>query len=295
MRYDIAIVGSGPAGLAASINAKVRNKNIIIFGNNNASVKITKAPSIENYLGFEEISGVQLKDKFMSHVKSMGVEITEKRINNIYSMGDYFTLVSGDDIYEATTVVLATGVEYGKMLKGEEEYLGKGVGYCATCDAALYRNKRVAIIGSNHEGEEDANFLSEIASEVYYIPTYKMTNKLNDSIKIIDDRPKEIKGDQLANKLVLRNQELDVDGIFIIKDSVSPKYMVPGVEVDGPHIKCDKDMKTNIEGLYVAGDCAGKPYQYLKSAGQGQTAVLSAISYVDTKRLEAKNNNQSEK
>lgn len=293
MRYDIAIVGSGPAGLAASINAKVRNKNIIIFGNNNASVKITKAPSIENYLGFEEISGVQLKDKFMSHVKSMGVEITEKRINNIYSMGDYFTLVSGDDIYEATTVVLATGVEYGKMLKGEEEYLGKGVGYCATCDAALYRNKRVAIIGSNHEGEEDANFLSEIASEVYYIPTYKMTNKLNDSIKIIDDRPKKIKGDQLANKLVLRNQELDVDGIFIIKDSVSPKYMVPGVEVDGPHIKCDKDMKTNIEGLYVAGDCAGKPYQYLKSAGQGQTAVLSAISYLDKKRIEAKNKNQS--
>ena len=293
MRYDIAIVGSGPAGLAASINAKVRNKNIIIFGNNNASVKITKAPSIENYLGFEEISGVQLKDKFMSHVKSMGVEITEKRINNIYSMGDYFTLVSGDDIYEATTVVLATGVEYGKMLKGEEEYLGKGVGYCATCDAALYRNKRVAIIGSNHEGEEDANFLSEIASEVYYIPTYKMTNKLNDSIKIIDDRPKEIKGDQLANKLVLRNQELDVDGIFIIKDSVSPKYMVPGVEVDGPHIKCDKDMKTNIEGLYVAGDCAGKPYQYLKSAGQGQTAVLSAISYLDKKRIEVKNKEQS--
>ena len=223
----------------------------------------------------------------------MGVEITEKRINNIYSMGDYFTLVSGDDMYEATTVVLATGVEYGKMLKGEEEYLGKGVGYCATCDAALYRNKKVAIIESNHEGEEDANFLSEIAREVYYIPTYKMTNKLNDSIKIIEDRPKEIKGDQLANKLVLRNQELDVDGIFVIKDSVSPKYMVPGVEVDGPHIKCDKDMKTNIEGLYVAGDCAGKPYQYLKSAGQGQTAVLSAISYLDKKRIEVKNKEQS--
>lgn len=236
MRYDIAIVGSGPAGLAASLNAKIRNKNIIIFGSSNASVKITKAPSIENYLGFEEISGVELKDKFISHVKNMGVEITEKRINNIYSMGDYFTLVIGDDMYEATTVVLATGVEYGKMIKGEEEYLGKGVGYCATCDAALYRNKKVAIIGSNHEGEEDANFLSEIASEVYYIPTYKMTNKLNESIKIIEDRPKEIKGDKLANKLLLRNQELEVDGIFVIKDSISPKYMVPGVEVNGPHI-----------------------------------------------------------
>ncbi|MEG1409113.1 MAG: NAD(P)/FAD-dependent oxidoreductase [Terrisporobacter sp.] len=285
MRYDIAIVGSGPAGLAASINAKIRNKNIIVFGNNNASTKLTKAPSIDNYLGFENLSGVELKDKFMSHIKSMGIEITEKRVNNIYSMGDYFTLISGGDIYEATTVVMATGVEYGKMLKGEEEYLGKGVGYCATCDGALYRNKKVAIIGSNHEGEEDANFLREIASEVYYIPTYKMINKLDDEIKIIEDRPVEIKGDNLANKLVLKNQELEVDGIFIIKDSVSPKYMVPGLEVEGPHIKCDKDMKTSIAGLYVAGDCAGKPYQYLKSAGQGQIAVSSAISYLDKKRI----------
>lgn len=289
MRYDIAIVGSGPAGLAASITAKIRNKNIIVFGNNNASSKLTKAPSIENYLGFENISGIELKDKFMSHVRSMGVEITEKKINNIYNMGGYFTLVSGEDMYEATTVVLATGVEYGKMIKGEEEYLGKGVGYCATCDAVLYRNKKVAIIGSNHEGEEDANFLSEIASEVYYIPTYKMSNKLNENIKIIEDRPMEIKGDELANKLILKNQELEVDGIFVIKDSVSPKYLVPGVEVDGTHIKCDKDMKTNIEGLYVSGDCAGKPYQYLKSAGQGQTAVLNAISYIDKKRIEEKN------
>ncbi|MEG0856372.1 MAG: NAD(P)/FAD-dependent oxidoreductase [Terrisporobacter sp.] len=285
MRYDIAIVGSGPAGLAASINAKIRNKNIIVFGNNNASTKLTKAPSIDNYLGFENLSGVELKDKFMSHIKSMGIEITEKRVNNIYSMGDYFTLISGGDMYEATTVVMATGVEYGKMLKGEEEYLGKGVGYCATCDGALYRNKKVAIIGSNHEGEEDANFLREIASEVYYIPTYKMINKLDDEIKIIEDRPVEIKGDNLANKLVLKNQELEVDGIFIIKDSVSPKYMVPGLEVEGPHIKCDKDMKTSIAGLYVAGDCAGKPYQYLKSAGQGQIAVSSAISYLDKKRI----------
>ena len=196
-------------------------------------------------------------------------------------MGEYFAIASGDDIYESKTVILATGVEYGKMLKGEEEFLGKGVGYCATCDAMLYRNKNVAIIGYNHEAEEEANFLSEIANKVYYIPMYKLDSILNDNINIINDKPIEIQGDKLVNKLLLKNEEIDLDGVFIIKDSAFPKYIVPGLEVKGAHIQCNKDMITNIEGLYAAGDCVGKPYQYLKSAGQGQIAVSSAISHLD--------------
>ncbi|MBQ3422498.1 MAG: NAD(P)/FAD-dependent oxidoreductase, partial [Romboutsia sp.] len=146
MRYDIAIVGSGPAGLSAAINAKIRNKNVIVFGNKNLSNKIVKAPSRDNYLGFYEISGEELKNKFANHIEQLGIKIVEKRINNVYSMGDYFALMSGDSIFEATTVILATGVEYGKPIKGEEEFLGKGVGYCATCDAPLYKDKKVAII-----------------------------------------------------------------------------------------------------------------------------------------------------
>lgn len=283
MRYDIAIVGDGPAGLAASINAKIRNKNIILFGS--GSDKLAKAPSIDNYLGIYDVSGAQLKDKFMHHITEMGIEITYERVNNVYSMGDYFALAVGDKTYEATTVIMATGVQYGKMIKGEEEYLGKGVGYCATCDAGLYRDKVVAIIGYNHEGEEDANFLSEIASKVYYIPMYNLDNKLDSSIEIINDKPVEIQGEKLVNKLILKERELDVDGVFIMKDSVSPSYMVPGLEVEGPHIKTDREMRTNIDGLYAAGDCAGKPYQYLKSAGQGQMAVSSAISQLDKLRI----------
>lgn len=283
MRYDIAIVGDGPAGLAASINAKIRNKNIILFGS--GSDKLAKAPSIDNYLGIYDVSGAQLKDKFMHHITEMGIDITYERVNNVYSMGDYFALAVGDKTYEATTVIIATGVQYGKMIKGEEEYLGKGVGYCATCDAGLYRDKVVAIIGYNHEGEEDANFLSEIASKVYYIPMYNLDNKLDSSIEIINDKPVEIQGEKLVNKLILKERELDVDGVFIMKDSVSPSYMVPGLDVEGPHIKTDREMRTNIDGLYAAGDCAGKPYQYLKSAGQGQMAVSSAISQLDKLRI----------
>ena len=294
MRYDIAIVGSGPAGLSAAINAKIRNKNIILFGNENLSNKLTKAPSIDNYLGFYDISGVELKDKFLEHVKNLDIDICEKRINNIYSMGDYFALMSGDSMYEATTVILATGVEYGKPIKGEEEFLGKGVGYCATCDAPLYRDKKVAIIGYNKESEEEANFLSEIASKTYFIPMYKNeslmrgNHELDSSIEVINDRPIQIQGETLVNKVSFKEKDIDVDGVFVIKDSASLKSLVPGLETDGPHVIVDINMKTNIDGCFACGDCAGKPYSYIKSAGQGQIAALNAVSYLDKLKMEAR-------
>ncbi|MEG1311619.1 MAG: NAD(P)/FAD-dependent oxidoreductase [Romboutsia sp.] len=294
MRYDIAIVGSGPAGISAAINAKIRKKSTIIFGSENLSNKIVKAPSIDNYLGFYDISGEELKDKFKEHIANMDIEISTKKINNVYAMGEYFALMSGDDMYEATTVILATGVEYGKPIKGEEEFLGKGVGYCATCDAPLYKDKKVAIIGYNKESEEEANFLNEIASKTYFIPMYKNETLmrsslgLDTSIEVINDRPVQIQGDNIVNKVTFKGKDIDVDGVFVIKDSSSPKSLVPGIETDGPHIKVDINMKTSIEGCFAAGDCVGKPYSYIKSAGQGQIAALNAVSYLDKLRIEKK-------
>jgi thioredoxin reductase (NADPH) len=280
-RYDIAIIGSGPAGLEAAINARIRNKDIIIFGNKELSSKIVKAPKINNYLGFYEISGNELKDKFIDHINKMGIKITFERINNVYAMGEYFALMVNEKMYEAKTVILATGVEYGKALKGEEEFLGKGVGYCATCDAPLYKNKTVAIIGYNKEAEEEANFVSELASKLYYIAMYKSDYQLSEKIEIINDRPVEIVGEDHVKKLILKNLEIEVDGVFLLKDSVSPSQLVPGLEMEDEHIKVDRKMQTNISGCFAAGDCTGKPYQYIKSAGEGQIAALSAVSYLD--------------
>lgn len=280
-RYDIAIIGSGPAGLESAINAKIRNKDIIIFGNRELSSKLVKAPKINNYLGFYDISGNELKDKFIAHINKMGIEITFERINNVYAMGEYFALMVNEKMYEAKTVILATGVEYGKALKGEEEFLGKGVGYCATCDAPLYKNKAVAIIGYNKEAEEEANFVSELASKLYYIPMYRSDYELSEKIEVINDKPVEIVGEEHVKKLILKDSEVEADGIFVLKDSVSPSQLVPGLEMEDEHIKVDRKMQTNISGCFAAGDCTGKPYQYIKSAGEGEIAALSAVSYLD--------------
>ena len=233
-RYDLAIVGSGPAGLSAALNAKIRNKKFIIFGSKDLSNKIIKAPKINNYLGFYGMNGAEVKDKFAEHIDHMGIEITEERINNIYAMGDYFTLMVNDKMYEATAVILATGMEYTKPIKGEIELLGKGVGYCATCDAPLYRGKTVSIIGYNKEAEEEANYVSELAGKVYYVPMYKGEYEIRENIEIVDG-----------------------------------------------HINVDREMKCNIPGCFAAGDCVGKPYQYIKSAGEGNIAALSAVRYID--------------
>ncbi|MEA4825107.1 MAG: NAD(P)/FAD-dependent oxidoreductase [Clostridium sp.] len=276
-RYDVAIVGSGPAGLEAALNCKIRNKNIIVFGSKNLSPKIMKAPKINNYLGFYDIAGKDLKEHFEKHIDNMGVEIVEERIDSIYAMGEYFALMVNQKMYEARSVILATGIEYGKPLKGEAEFLGKGVGYCATCDAPLYKEKTVTIIGYNKEAEEEANYVSELASDVYYVPMYRVDLELNSNIQIINDKPVEVIGTDRVTQLVLKDRTLDTDGIFVLRDSISPGQLVPGLEIEDNHIKVDRHMRTNIKRCYAAGDCTGKPYQYMKAAGEGQVAALTAV------------------
>ncbi|MDI9216765.1 NAD(P)/FAD-dependent oxidoreductase [Clostridium tertium] len=280
-RYDIAIVGSGPAGLSAALNAKIRNKKFIIFGNKNITNKLVKAPKINNYLGFYGITGEGVKERFQEHLQAMDIEITEERINSIYAMGKYFALMANDKTFEAKSVILATGIEYTRPIKGEEEYLGKGVGYCATCDAPLYKGKVVTIIGHNKEAEEEANYVSELAGEVYYVPMYKGNYNLRNNIKVVEDKPQEIVGELKVNKLILKNTEIETDAVFLLKDSISPGQLVPGLKIEENHIFVDRLMKTNIPGCFAAGDCVGKPYQYIKSAGEGNIAALSAVQYLD--------------
>lgn len=280
-RYDIAIIGSGPAGLSAALNAKIRKKKFVVFGNDELSGKLVKAQKINNYLGFYGMSGAEIKEQFDSHIKSMDIKITNERINNIYSMGDYFALMANDKTYEALTVILATGVNFGKPFEGEERLLGKGVGYCATCDAPLYKNKVVTIIAYNKKEESEANFVASIASKVYYIPMYNENIELDPKIEVIKGIPIKIEGQNKVEKLILKDREIETEGLFILRESVSPGQLVPGLKVTENHVEVDRLMKTNLNGCFAAGDIVGMPYQYIKAAGEGNIAALSAVSYLD--------------
>lgn len=287
-RYDLAIIGTGPAGLSAALNAKIRNKKFILFGSRKLSGKLDAAHKIDNYLGFPGMRGDDLKKAFEEHLKSMEIEITEKKVTNIFQMGESYSLLADNEIYEAISIVLATGVQTGKGFLGEDTYLGKGVSYCATCDGTLYRGKTVVVIAYSSEEEEEAEYLAGLAAKVYYIPMYKGIKKLDESIQIIVDKPVEIKGDQVVTQLVLKETVLDTDGIFILRDTILPTTLVPGIETEENHVKVDRSMKTSLEGCYAAGDIVGKPYQYSKAAGEGNIASLSAIQYVDSLRRNAK-------
>lgn len=280
-RYDIAIVGSGPAGLEAAITAKLRNKSIILFGNKDLSLKITRATQIDNYLGLPDITGEKLAEEFKSHLEDMDLSITCERINEIYAMGDYFALQSADGMVEAKTVILATGVVTGKAFPGENENLGRGVSYCATCDAALYHGKSAIVLSYSKKEEEEANFLAEKAEKVFYIPIYREETELSSKIEVLKGLiPKEIRREEDGMVFVTNKTELKADGIFILRDAVAPDKLVPGLQVEGGHITVNRNMETNIPGLFACGDVTGRPYQYMKAAGEGNVAAFSAVAYL---------------
>ena len=284
-RYDIAIIGTGPAGVSAAITSVIRNKSVLLLGNADLSAKLKKAHEIRNYPGFAAVSGEALGAAFAEHLSSMGIEITEDKITSVYAMGDYFALQASSGLmYEAAAVILATGVIAGKPLEGEEELLGRGVSYCATCDAPLYRGKEVTVIGYSPKEEKEAAFLSEVTAKVTYIPMYKEEPQLPDSVVIVKDRAMGI-GIQDGRRVVkTAGEPIVTDGVFVLRESVSAGQLVPGLATDGTHVLVDLQMKTNIEGCFACGDIAGRPYQYVKAAGQGNVAALSAVDYLDAKK-----------
>lgn len=283
-RYDIAIIGTGPAGLEAAITAKVRNKKILLLGNSNLSSKVKNAHTINNYLGLPAVSGSDMVGKFNEHIENMGIEITNDKVSIVYSMGDYFAIQGRSEMYEATAVILASGMSVNKPIDGEIDNLGRGVSYCATCDAALYRGKTTIVIGFTKEEEREVEFLSEFADKIYYLPMYEEEVSItsNDKIEIQKGKkPLSIKKNEDNMTLILENGNLEAYGIFILRENVIADRIIPGLELSENSVIVDRSMKTNLDGVFACGDITGPPYQYIKAAGEGNVAALSAVMYVD--------------
>jgi len=292
-RFDIAIIGTGPAGLSAALTAKARNKNFILLGSSTLSTKVEKAHTVQNYLGLPKVSGEQMQKTFLAQLTEMDIAITEDRINAVYAMGDYFALQGNSTTYEAKSVILATGMAQTKTLPGENENLGRGVSYCATCDAALYKGKSAIVLAYSAKEEKEAVFLSELADKVYYIPMYEGSSLSTESaantslpqkIEVLNHKePESIEVKNKRTVLHTKDGDVEADGLFILRESVAAAQPVPGLSVVDGQVQVDRNLNTNISGLFACGDITGSPYQYIKAAGEGNVAALSAVGYLADK------------
>ncbi len=278
---DIAIVGSGPAGISAALNAKIRNKSYYLFGTAALSDKVRRSECISNYPGIADVGGRTLHEMFTGQLSQAGIEITEKRITGIYNMGKYFALLADQDEFYAKTVILATGVETVRPIPGERELLGRGVSYCATCDGNLYKGKTIAVICDNAEMEEEAFYLAELAGKVYYRPLFKGSGFAAGHGELLSGPVAEIRGEERVSGICLKDgTEISVDGVFFLKESVSPAVLLRGLDAEDGHVAVNRRMETNVKGCYAAGDCTGIPYQLAKAVGEGNVAAHSAIKYL---------------
>lgn len=303
-RFDIAIIGTGPAGISAAVTAKIRNKKILLLGRSSLSANIEKAHLIQNYPGFPEISGKDLQKAFADHLKALDISVTEDRITAVYAMGDYFFLQGLTEAYEASAVVLAAGKAPADTLPGEEKYLGRGVSYCATCDAALYKGKTAVVVSFSPAEYPEAVFLAERSEEVFYLPVAipgkdnlgNPTDEHTDALYRVKNVPpnlhilpslrkKDLQSISKEEHMILSTSAgiFSADGIFLLREKLTPSTLVPGLKTENGDVVTDRHMATSIPGLFACGDITGAPYQYVKSAGEGNVAALSAVNYLNEK------------
>ena len=281
--YDCAIIGTGVAGISAALTLKALNKNFIWFGSKKFSDKIGSAEKIRNYPGLSMVSGKEMADAFSAQISAMEIEITEKTVTGVYKMGDFYSVLCNQDMFDAKTVILSTGVESVKPVKGELEFVGRGVSYCATCDGFLYKGKTIFVLCTEKSLEHEIEYLASLAEKVYVTALYKNVSLRAENIQLLSGMPTEIVGGKKAEKVIFRDKELTIDGVFMLKAAVTPSVLTPGLEVENGHVKVDRSCATNLEGCFAAGDCTGRPYQYAKAAGEGNVAAHAVVNYLSEK------------
>jgi len=294
LNYDIAIIGSGPAGLQAGIHAGRRKNKVIIFGKTSESA-LWQA-HLENYFGFEEkVEGKELLSAGIKQLKKIRVTIVEEDIIKIEPLEKGFKLITEKEKeFTALALILAMGIKRKKaFFKNEKKFIGKGVSYCVDCDAWFYKGKKVVVIGNGSSAIWGAKFLTQFAEEVYFyyfskeeIPSEEKKSLEEKGIKILTSKPIEIVGEDEVKGIKLEDGSiLKVDGIFIEQGAKGPLELLVslGVELDLEtfnYVKVDKNMKTNVDGIFACGDITGPPLQVAKAVGEGCIAGLSASDYV---------------
>lgn len=280
MRYDVLVLGGGPAGLSAALQARVRNKSVLVVSAPSADLPLFRAERIDNYLGLPGLSGREMVEQFEKHAQMLGVERRTGRALNAMPMDGGFFVAVDSDVVESDALVLATGVGQGPALPGELEHLGAGVSYCATCDGMLYRDKDVVVVGKSAHAPEEANYLHGLGCRVTYVSA-KPPEGLDSAIPTVQAKRLSILGEGKVSGLEADGRVLPCAGVFLLRSAVAPTQLLPGLELEGPYIRVDRNMATNLPGVFAAGDCTGLPLQISKAVGEGLVAGLRAAEYLD--------------
>ena len=295
--YDVIIIGAGPAGLTAGLYTSRHNNKTLILEGNKVGGKTLQAHWVENYPGFPEgITGPDLMKLMEKQTRKFGAEIKQETVIGISDLGDLKMLSTrSGGFYQARSLIIATGVSRQSLsVEGEGEFKGRGVSYCGVCDGPFFRDKTVAIVGGGHEAVHDVEILSETSAKVYAIPGKKGYSEDYPELEHLRKDPKiefieganitEIGGKDFVEYIRLDNgDEVKLDGVFIILEHVSTAGILAdaGVSTDsGGCILTDRDMKTDVPGIFAAGDCSCKGLQIVTATGMGASAALNAMKYV---------------
>ncbi len=290
---DLIIIGGGPASFAAAIYAARYELKTLIISKDPGGY-LNQIHKIENYPGFKEISGLELKEKFLEHVKKYNIEIIQDTVTNIEKG---FIVHTKGKKFETKTIILALGNERKKLnLKNEDKFLGKGVSYCYTCDAPLFKNKTVAIIGGSYSAVKAALLLSKYADKIYIIfRKPELRGDILEIEKVLKDKKielipntnaLELKGANSLSSIVLDNKkELNIQGLFIEIGSVPSKFLTSKLKIK-TNKKCfiivNKDKETNVKGVFAAGDItdSNNLKQIVNACSDGAIAATSAYDYI---------------
>jgi thioredoxin reductase (NADPH) len=300
--FDLAIIGAGPAGLSAAVYAARGGLKTIVFEKMLAGGQITVTDEVENYPGINEnLNGFDLADRFKAQAEKFGVTIKTADVKEVQEDDKLKKVITDAETYSVKAVIIATGAQPRKLdVPGEQNYTGRGVSYCATCDGPLYRNQTVAVIGGGDSAVEEAIFLTKFAKKVYLIHRRDKLRAVkivqdrafaNDKIEIIwDTVVKEVKGEQMVEKLDLYNRktkessQLEVGGVFIFVGYLPNNDLIKDfAELDAiGFVKANDKMETNVAGIYSAGDLNHKILrQVVTSASDGAIAAFAAEKWIE--------------
>lgn len=279
--YDVIIIGKGPAGISASLYVKRVNLKVLVIGKDRGALE--KANNVENYYGITG-SGIDILNTGEQQAKNLGIEILKEEVVNI-NHNKNFIITTTKKEYEAKTVILATGANRPlPRIKGIKEFEGKGISYCAMCDAFFFRGKNVAVLGNGKYALHEAQYLKNVAKTVTILTNGRECDfgKQNE-IKTLEDSIEEITGENTVKAIRFSNSnEIQIDGLFIAEGTASSVDLAKkiGARIENNRIIVDENMQTNITGLYAAGDCTGGLLQISKAVYEGSKAAVEIIKYL---------------